>query len=196
MLEYISNVILFELSTFTVINVFFAVFLLGESAVIAVVVAARQGFMDLNTVLIIAIIGTFLADVFWLLVGRYTPQHMLPKKLKQNVLAPINILLAKLVDKNLFLTFVFLKFLITIRLPLLLHLSRYKISWLRLLTYDFIGTLIFISTITLISIKFENFIAENLHASSIITYVLAGVVLLFIISRLLLKTLLKWTAAS
>lgn len=193
MLDQIFYFISSGLSDFDFVNAFTAVFFLGESALIALVIAARQGLLELPIVVIAAIFATFMADLFWLLVGRYTPQDKLPQKLKKKVLGPINTLLAKLVDKNLFLTLVCLKFLITIRLPLLLHLSKYKVSWFRLLTYNLFGTLFFVTTLTFVAIRLETFITENLQAGQIIVITLASVAFLFMFSSLLLKALIRWT---
>ena len=169
----------------------FGVFLLGEAVIIIALLLTQQGVLSVEGVLIAATIGTLLADVFWFTIGRYYPAKAVPPVLRQKLVQPTDALFEKLIHGRLFLSLLLLRFFIGTRLMIILHVSRGRISWLRFLLYDFLGTVIYILVLAIIGIHLGRTIHNALPAFQMLTSVLSGLLIIIIISAVARQVLLR-----
>ncbi|MCA9360621.1 hypothetical protein KC730_01880, partial [Candidatus Kaiserbacteria bacterium] len=105
-------------------------------------------------------------------------------------LSPVNSFLEKIIGGRFFSSLLLLKFLIGIRLILILHLARYPISWVRFILYDILGTLIYILILASISVYLSKFITSAIPAFHSLTTTLSGVLLIIILSAIAHQILL------
>lgn len=164
---------------------FISVFLLGETAIITLLTTYKQNSLGLETVILICTLATLAADIFWFAVGRYFPSHNIPDCIKKRIFLPINSFFTKLTNERIFTTLLLLKFLIGFRIALMLHLSRQPISWTKLIVYDIFGTIVYISTITTISIGLNTFFDLTLSTAHTLGGIMTGLIIILLLSKLI-----------
>lgn len=161
-------------------------FLFGGETILILSILAGQGLVPFWQVLIFCIIGMFLADLMWFLVGRIKPLSKLKKikwiqkgykRAKEEIeLAPDNGFLLILI-----------KFAYGIGIPILMYLGRKKMTLKEFIIKNSIVITLWASTIVIIgwsvgkstAIAFETF--KNIYAGIALT--ITGIILTHIIMR-------------
>lgn len=143
----------------TAIVIFTSIFFAGETAVLASISMARANEIALLAVFFLAVCAFLVADIFWFVVCRYIPTTYIPSALQDKVFSRTGKILHSLTDKELLLFLTSFKFFIGFRLATIVCLARTKISFFRFLLYDIIGTLFYLSVLTLVGGVFGEFVA-------------------------------------
>ena len=145
-------------------------------------------------VFVFATLGTLAADTFWFIVGRFFPKKMIPSFVKRTVFDSAYSFFKTCTKDRFFLSLLFLKFFIGVRLAIILYTAQQKISFPRFVIYDILGTIIYMVLITGLSFGFGKAIQKVLPSYHITVSVLVGVLLVFFVSHMareVYKTLSK-----
>lgn len=139
-----ESLIIQLLTTYQLPAIFLGSFFFGETVIIAAGFLYAQGLWSLPNILLLAFAGTILSDSMWFLFGgRILP--FIEKKTKHKektdkLLKSIE----KFVGEKPFLSLLFIKFLYGTRIFTIIYLSIRKIKLLTFITFDTIGTLIWL----------------------------------------------------
>lgn len=190
-LDIIGALLPTSLDQYTVLAVIFTVFFLGEYAIVAAVMVSQQGLLDLPEVIIASLIGTLCADLFWFGVGRHFPAKTIPAGIRKRLFSPVDQALSSLIRgrKTTIVALFLLRFLMGARLLIILHLARSHLTWLQFFLNNLIGTIFYLIILTAVGIQLAQAADLVSPAYRIITSVLSGVFLLFILSKIVQKGL-------
>lgn len=164
--------------------IFISVFLFGEAAIFVSLLLSQQGLISLTLVFIYAVIGTLSADVFWFFVGRYFPKQMIPDFMKRTVLDSAYSFFKSLTKDKFFLSLLFLKFFVGIRLAIILYIARQKITFVRFFIYDALGTVIYMFLVTILTLGFGKAIEKVVPSYHVSVSIIVGLLLVYFISHL------------
>ncbi|MCA9354356.1 MAG: hypothetical protein KC877_02450 [Candidatus Kaiserbacteria bacterium] len=190
--ESATNLFFTAIQNHGLLAVLMGVFLLGETVIITSLILTQQGVLDLSEVIVASTIGSLLADLFWFVIGRYHPQNLIPKSIRENVFGPTSNVLTSLIRGRYFLALLFLQFFIGTRLMIILYLSRQKISPLRFAIYDCTGTFIYLIVFSILGLYLGQTINEVLPTYKLTTSIITGILvitLITIVSRNMMRKL-------
>jgi len=158
------------------------VFLFGEIIIIFGLPFLLQINFSLPEIIIAAIFGTIMADIFWFVLSRYFPQKALPDWLRSKLLTPVNSTLTHIIKDRILLSLIFLKFLIGIRLISILYIARQKITFAKFLLSDLFGTTVYMCLLTTLVISLNKATALALPAFQAVSNIISGLIILLIAS--------------
>ncbi len=181
--------------TIIFLSSFFAGYLIPFSEEIVFILigyAAAAGFADLYLTILVCLAGVFLADNAAYLVGRTGSRIVFKfkKRIGEKQAIKYENFIMNHSGKAIFVS----RFIPTIRVlsPLLAGANR--IDWKKFLTFDFLAAVCNVSVLVLIGYFFENQISKVLskveitrHVLSILSLLIIGFVLSFIMKSLFLK---------
>ena len=130
--------------------IFFGAFFFGEAVIVTAAFLAAQGTLSISTVFILSLLGTLIADTLWFFSGRYVLSltHRFDKY-EEKYRGFLNHLV-ELYERSPFLSLLFIKFLYGTRVLTILFLSMRKMPIRTFFFYNTIGTLIWLSVITVV----------------------------------------------
>jgi membrane protein DedA with SNARE-associated domain len=181
-IEQLTNLLIVSIGQVGLIALVLTVFLLGETAILIAVLLTQQGILRWEEVLIAATIGTLAADIFWFTIGRYHPSSLVPKTMRKYIVKRTSTALTRIIGTRLFLAMLLLRFFIGTRLIIILYVSRYRISWVRFLLYDLVGTFIYIMIFTIAGTFLGQAIHDLFPSYQTIVSILSAVLLISIFS--------------
>ena len=158
------------------------VFLFGEIMIIFGLPFLLHINFSLPEIIVAAIFGTIAADIFWFSLSRYFPQRTLPGWIQVKLLSPVDSALKHLIKDRIFLSLIFLKFLIGIRLISIIFIARQKITFAKFLLFDLFGTSIYIFLLTALIIFLNKITTLALPAFQALSNILSGLIILLIAS--------------
>ena len=184
--DIISSLV-FYMEAYGSLAVFLAVLFFGETAVLVAIVLSEQDVLVLGDVLLFALLGTVVADVFWFTVGKSFPLRFIPKRVTRVMLDPIQEFFGHVTHNRTFLSIFLLKFFVGIRLAGILFFARTKISYVRFLLYDTLGSLLYIGVLTVIGVILGRVIQDVTSAHHIFASIVTGLLFIFILSYIARK---------
>lgn len=174
--------------------IFVSTLFFGETAIFIALMLSQQGVLDIKDVFIFATLGTLCADIFWFLVGRFFPQRIVPKTMSRLVFAPVHSFFESITRDKIFLSIIFLKFFVGVRLAIILYLARLDMSFMRFLVYDTFGTLIYMVLLSLIGIGFGHIIQQTVPSYHVLVSVITAIFLIFFLSHVARHFYTRWSS--
>lgn len=133
------------LSVYGAATVGFAVFLMGESAILAVAALSAQGFIGIKTALVWSFIGSLSADIFWYSMITKFFKKQSKEHLQETKPSEDQALLLHFAQHHTFVVLFFIKFLVGMRLFLTFYIVLKKhIKFGTYLWINSLGTLLFV----------------------------------------------------
>jgi len=173
--------------------IFISTFFFGEIAILVGFILAGQTVFLFETVFIFSVLATICADLFWFLIGTFFPKRLLKGRFRSNIFNPISALLGFLTKDRLFMSLLFVKFLIGTRLITIIYLARQKVPFHLFVIFDVIGTMIFVTVISIIGWSMgkglHNLLPAYHFITSLVLIVILSLSLLYIYKTLILKFL-------
>lgn len=141
------------------LGIFGGIFLEGEMVMITSVIAAHNGYLNINLVIAIGILGTLVSDNFYFYLGRSKGKKWIEKKEKfKTHVETIN----RKIEKHSTLLFLSYRFLYGFRTITPLVLGSSNISQKKFILYSFISTLIWAVLFSALGYLFGETIESNL----------------------------------
>jgi len=165
-------------------TVFLGVFLTGETAVLISFMLSGAGIIPYPTVLLLCILATLAADLFWFLFGSIIAKKSKVQVVEAKLAKPIETFLDKKFAGKVFLPLLLFKFFIGTRLLVILYLARKKVSFIRFFIYDLLSVFIYLLALSFVASQLT-WLAASLapsHALSVIF--LIAIIFVWSFSRL------------
>lgn len=188
--DFSTSLFTTDFASFGILAIIVSVFLFGEYAVVAAVMLTKEDLFSIEAVVLASTIGTLLADCFWFGMGKYFPQRAIPLSLQKKLFIPASRSLHRLIRGRNTLVLFLLRFLIGARLIIILHLAR-TITWNRFFISNAIGTIFYLLILTIVGLQLADFTAVLTPAYKTITSILSGILLLFLLSKIVEQVLIK-----
>lgn len=159
-------------------------FFFGEAVIVTAAYLAAKFNWPLFPLFAAAFAGTLVSDILWFMAG-----HMLFVRLQlwqryEQRYHKIISAIERITGKRLFLCLLYIKFLYGTRILTLLYLSWRKLPFSQFLIYNSLGTALWLVVILSIGWVTGKGIINLIPAAATLQYVLLGVVVLFVISKL------------
>jgi membrane protein DedA with SNARE-associated domain len=168
--------------------IYLSVLAVGESAIFLCSLFVVDGTLSFYSVLLFSYAAVLTADVFWFIVGRYTPLDVLPDRFRQRSTSFIRKILTFVFGDRVFLPILFLKFFYGTRILSILYFARTPLPFVRFFIYDALGSLVYVLLIMLLGIASKTTLSAFFPNMSVEVLLCAGVLICLVIF-LLLKTI-------
>lgn len=152
----------------------------GETAILLGMLAASNGILVNDYVWLSAVIGTLLGDNIWFHFGRFVGRPTLARRPTWHARATR---VEAIIERYGSVVMVGFRFLYAMRSITPFALGSIGVSSLRFLFYDFIGTLIWASTVTVVAYYLADAIAQVLtHIQNVEQALLAAIIAIMVTS--------------
>lgn len=164
--------------------VFVGSFLLGETVLITTGYLMEQLRWSIPVVFLVALLGTVLADVMWLLGARLALSTQWVESYKEKH-ADVITHLERLTGTKPFIALLFVKFLYGTRILTIFYLSWRKVSLATFILYDTIGTMLWLVAVLGIGVLAAKGVATIIPTFNTIQVALLVILIALGISRMI-----------
>ena len=166
------------LDIYGIAAIFISTVFFGEIAILVGFILSGQAIFLFETVFIFSVLGTISADLFWYMVGRFFPKKFLTKGIHLKILHPLSSLLGYLTKDRLFLSLLFVKFLIGTRLVTIIYLARQKVPFHLFVIFDVLGTILFVAVLSIIGW----FVGKGLYNLLPVYHIITSIILIILLA--------------
>lgn len=178
--------------TYGYLAVFLGSLIEGDALVLVASFLAYLGKLDLPIVMLAAFLGTWLSDIIWFMLGRYSGSRLLERWQWLKTLSSHSI---SLVGKRPRTMALCLRFMYGLRMVIPLSLGKTNMSTSTFLIYNALGVLIWVGVFSALGYFFAS-IAETIfgrmkHLEIILPAIIVTTLLLFIYASHIIEYMLK-----
>ena len=138
---YLTSTVL----TYDVLAIFIGTWVFGESVIITAFSLVHQNLMDFLPVFVTGVLATFLADIFWYVIGHTTHNHIRHYEKLSIKVDLINRFINKSIGGNIFLAIVLTKYFIGFRIVMATYCGLQSMPFRKFIFYDLVAVFIYIS---------------------------------------------------
>jgi membrane protein DedA with SNARE-associated domain len=121
---------------YSVIFTFFASLLFGEEIILIFSFLSANGYLPLWKVFVFCFLGRLLSDSFFFALGKFKIANILKKYQNHNVYADVEKVFSKIHRKNLFVTLLYTKIMIGMRIAIMFYIGSKGASLKKILISD------------------------------------------------------------
>ncbi len=188
----LSPYLLELVTTYGYLAVFFGSLIEGDALLLVASFLAYLGKLNLPVVMLAAFLGTWLSDVIWFLLGRYSTNKFLERWQWLDTLSQHSI---SMVGKRPRLMAVSVRFMYGLRMVIPLSLGRTAISTSSFMIYNALGVLIWVGVFSALGYFFasvtETLFGRMKHLDIILPIIIVGTMLAFIYASHIIEYALK-----
>jgi membrane protein DedA with SNARE-associated domain len=188
----LSPYLLELVSTYGYLAVFVGCLIEGDALVLVASFLAYLGKLELPVVMLAAFFGTWLSDIIWFMLGRYSNHKILER---WQWLHKLSLQSITLVGKRPRLMAVSVRFMYGLRMVIPLALGRTTMSTSSFLIYNALGVLIWVGVFSALGYFFasvtESMFGRMKHLDIILPIIIVGTLLLFIYASHIIEYALK-----
>lgn len=168
------------ISDYRLVAVFLGAALFGETVIISSAFLAAKGVFSLASVFSLTFLGTIVSDSIWFYFG----SNIINFSRKSEKYKDYILKIEKITGNKTFLALLFIKFLYGTRILTIIYLSIKRISFIRFLIFNTLGTLIWLPVIIGIGWFAGKGLINLIPLFNRIEYILVTLVLLIVIVKM------------
>lgn len=188
----LSPYLLELVTTYGYLAVFLGSLLEGDALLLVASFLAYLGKLNLPIVMLAAFLGTWLSDVIWFLLGRYSNSKFLQRWRWLDTLSQHSI---SMVGKRPRLMAVSVRFMYGLRMVIPLSLGKTSMSTSSFMIYNALGVLIWVGVFSALGYFFasvtESLFGRMKHLEIILPIIIVSTLLLFIYASHIIEYALK-----
>ncbi|MES2749562.1 MAG: DedA family protein [Patescibacteria group bacterium] len=188
----LSPYLLELVTTYGYLAVFLGSLIEGDALLLVASFLAYLGKLDLPIVMLAAFLGTWLSDVIWFLLGRYSTSKFLERWSWLHTLSQHSI---SMVGKRPRLMAVSVRFMYGLRMVIPLSLGRTSMSTSSFMIYNALGVLIWVGVFSALGYFFasvtESIFGRMKHLDIILPIIIVGTMLVFIYASHIIEYALR-----